>query len=95
MRAAPFLEAQWRHIAMLNYEADRSVLAPLVPRGTELDDWQGRTYLSVVGFLFLGTRVLGVRLPGRGFGGDGVARNPPCRLRAWKLRLPRPANARP
>ena len=48
---------------MLNYEVDRSALAALVPRGTELDEWQGRTYLSVVGFLFLGTRVLGLSIP--------------------------------
>jgi len=48
---------------MLNYEVDRSALTDLVPRGTELDEWQGRMYLSVVGFLFLGTRVLGLPIP--------------------------------
>jgi uncharacterized protein len=48
---------------MLNYEADRSTLTKLVPRGTELDEWQGRTYVSVVGFLFLRTRVLGLPIP--------------------------------
>jgi uncharacterized protein len=63
MRAVPFLRAEWRHVAMLNYEVERSVLAGLVPRGTELDEWRGRTYLSVVGFLFLNTRVLGLPIP--------------------------------
>lgn len=48
---------------MLNYAVDPDLLAGLVPRGTELDTWQGRTYLSVVGFLFLDTRVLGVPIP--------------------------------
>jgi uncharacterized protein YqjF (DUF2071 family) len=48
---------------MLNYEVDPDVLRPLVPRGTELDAWQGRTYASVVGFLFLKTRVLGLPVP--------------------------------
>jgi uncharacterized protein YqjF (DUF2071 family) len=38
-------------------------LAGRVPRGTELDEWEGHTYLSVVGFLFLDTRVLGVPIP--------------------------------
>ncbi len=61
--SAPFLTAEWRHVAMLNYEADRASLAALVPRGTELDEWQGRTYLSVVGFLFLNTKVLGWPIP--------------------------------
>lgn len=63
MREAPFLRAEWRHLAMLNYDVDRSALAALVPRGTELDEWQGRTYLSVVGFLFLGARILGLPIP--------------------------------
>jgi uncharacterized protein YqjF (DUF2071 family) len=61
--ARPFLTATWRHLAMLNWAVDPALVAPLVPRGTELDFWQGRTYLSVVGFLFLDTRVLGVPVP--------------------------------
>ena len=48
---------------MLNYEIDPNVLRPLVPAGTELDDWQGRTFASVVGFMFLDTRVFGVPIP--------------------------------
>ena len=56
----PFLTAQWRYIAMLNFEVDKSVLAPLVPKGTELDDWKGRHFVSLVGFLFLDTHVLGL-----------------------------------
>ncbi len=48
---------------MLNYEIDPSVLRPLVPKGTELDPWDGRHFVSVVGFLFLRTRVLGVPIP--------------------------------
>lgn len=61
---APFLTAEWRDLAMLNYEADPAVLAPLVPSGTELDQWGGRTFVSVVGFRFLHTRVRGVAVPG-------------------------------
>ncbi len=59
----PFLTAHWRHLAMLNYEVAPALVAPLVPAGTELDYWQGHTYLSVVGFLFLDTRVLGLPIP--------------------------------
>ncbi|HEX2191427.1 MAG TPA: DUF2071 domain-containing protein, partial [Longimicrobiaceae bacterium] len=50
--ARVFLTAEWRWLAMLNYEADPAVLAPLVPPGTEPDAWRGTTYLSMVGFLF-------------------------------------------
>ena len=58
-----FLTAEWRHLAMLNFEIDPAVVRPLVPAGTELDDWRGRTFVSLVGFMFLDTRVLGVGIP--------------------------------
>lgn len=63
VRASKFLTAEWRHLAMLNFEVDPKVLHPLVPAGTELDDWRGRTFMSVVGFMFLNTRVFGVAIP--------------------------------
>lgn len=59
-----FLSAEWRHLAMINFEAPARLLEPLVPRGTELDRHRGRTLVSLVGFRFLDTRVLGCRLPG-------------------------------
>ncbi len=59
----PFLTAQWRHLAMLNFEVDPDVLQPYVPAGTELDDWCGRILISVVGFRFLDTRVCGWSIP--------------------------------
>src|SRR5688572_22928209 len=40
------------------------MLAALVPHGTALDLWRGRCLVSVVGFRFLDTRVLGVPVPG-------------------------------
>jgi len=58
-----FLTAEWRNLAMLNYEIDPSVLAGRVPAGCELDSWAGRSFVSVVGFEFLHTRVLGVPIP--------------------------------
>jgi uncharacterized protein YqjF (DUF2071 family) len=60
----PFLTARWRYLAMLNYEVPPEILAPFVPRGTELDSWQGKTFVSIVGFLFLDTRVRGIAVPG-------------------------------
>ena len=48
---------------MLNYEIDSTLLASRVPRGCEPDTWSGRTFVSVVGFRFLRTRVLGVGIP--------------------------------
>jgi uncharacterized protein YqjF (DUF2071 family) len=59
----PFLTARWRHLAMLNYEVDPKVVRPLAPEGTEIDAFDGRTYASVVGFMFLDTRVRGWAIP--------------------------------
>ena len=58
-----FLAAEWRWLAMLNYEIAPEILAPFVPHGTELDLWNGKTFASVVGFLFLKTRVRGIPIP--------------------------------
>jgi uncharacterized protein YqjF (DUF2071 family) len=55
-----FLTANWRYVAMLNYEVDAATLIPHVPRGTDLDDRGGRHFVSLVGFLFLDTRILGL-----------------------------------
>jgi len=49
---------------MLNYEVPASLLEPLVPAGVALDRWRERLYVSVVGFRFTDTRVLGVAIPG-------------------------------
>lgn len=59
----PFLTAEWRYLAMLNFPVDPAVLRPLVPAGTELDTWRGQALVSVVGFRFLNTRLLGVPVP--------------------------------
>jgi uncharacterized protein YqjF (DUF2071 family) len=44
---------------MLNYEVEPSLLSRYVPHGTVLDSFQGRTYLSLVGFRFCHTKLLG------------------------------------
>ena len=61
--ARRFLTAEWRTLAMLNYKVDAGLLRPYVPSGTELDSHDGISYVSVVGFVFLRTRVLGMPIP--------------------------------
>jgi uncharacterized protein len=58
-----FLTAQWRCLAMLNYEIEPAVLASIVPQGTELDSFGGKAFVSIVAFLFLDTRVGGISIP--------------------------------
>src|SRR6058998_1874336 len=48
---------------MLNFVVDPRILTPLVPPGTEIDYENGETFLSIVGFLFLDTRLLGLPIP--------------------------------
>ena len=63
MTTRKFLTAQWKDLVMLNYEVDPTLLRERVPHGTELDCWQGKALVSMVGFLFLETKVLGVPIP--------------------------------
>jgi len=60
----PFLTARWESLVILNFACPRSLLEPLVPTGTELDDWNGRHLVSLVGFMFRETRVIGLAIPG-------------------------------
>jgi uncharacterized protein YqjF (DUF2071 family) len=61
--ATTFLNAEWRKLAMANYAVDPSILAPYLPHGTELDLWKNTCYVSLVGFMFLNTRVAGFKIP--------------------------------
>jgi uncharacterized protein len=58
-----FLRSAWKNLVVLSYEADPTILRPLVPSGLELDLLEGRAFVSLVGFLFQGTRALGVPVP--------------------------------
>jgi uncharacterized protein YqjF (DUF2071 family) len=58
-----FLTAQWLNLAVLNFQIDPAALASFVPAGTELDRWHGQTLVSLVGFQFRDTRVLGLPIP--------------------------------
>ncbi|GAC1300257.1 MAG: DUF2071 domain-containing protein [Mucilaginibacter sp.] len=58
-----FLTAQWKNLLMLNYEVDPAILAPHLPAATVLDLWEGKALVSMVGFMFIDTRVGGIRWP--------------------------------
>jgi uncharacterized protein len=58
-----FLTAEWRYLVMLNYVVEPDLLRPHLPNGVELDTWNGQNYVSMVGFLFQRTRVLGLCVP--------------------------------
>lgn len=58
-----FLTAEWKQLALLNYSVEPELLKSLVPSDTELDSFEGRTYVSLVGFQFNNTRVAGFAIP--------------------------------
>jgi uncharacterized protein YqjF (DUF2071 family) len=58
-----FLTAEWRKLIMAQYALDPAILAPWLPRGVELDLYQGTCLVSLVGFLFDRVRVKGIAIP--------------------------------
>lgn len=48
---------------MANYAIDPKLLAPYLPYKTELDLWNGTCYVSLVGFMFLETKIKGFKIP--------------------------------
>ncbi len=59
----PVLTAAWRQLVMLTFDASPDSLVDRVPAGTELDVRDGRARVSVVGFRFLRTKLLGLPVP--------------------------------
>lgn len=62
-QARVFLTAEWKHLIMVNYEIDANILKSYLPTHTEIDYWNGKTYVSLVGFMFLNTKILGLPIP--------------------------------
>ncbi|MEW5676405.1 DUF2071 domain-containing protein [Flavobacterium enshiense] len=58
-----FLTARWQNLIMANYIVDPEHLKKFLPAGTELDLWNGNCYVSLVGFLFKNTKILGFKIP--------------------------------
>ncbi|KAA3440071.1 YqjF family protein [Rufibacter hautae] len=58
-----FLTAEWRKLIMVNYAIDAQVLQKYLPPHTQLDLWNGTCYVSLIGFMFLNTKIKGIRIP--------------------------------
>lgn len=57
------LLAEWNNIVMANYIVPNEVLLPYLPVKTELDSFEGNCYVSLVGFMFLNTKMRGLSVP--------------------------------
>ncbi|WP_175633204.1 YqjF family protein [Pedobacter ghigonis] len=58
-----FLTAEWRKLALAQYAVDKEILLKYLPPNTELDSWEGKYYVSLVGFMFVDVRLLGFNIP--------------------------------
>jgi len=58
-----FLTADWAKLIMANYVVDPELLIPFLPKGVELDDFQGKQMVSLVGFMFLKTSIFRIPVP--------------------------------
>jgi uncharacterized protein YqjF (DUF2071 family) len=58
-----FLKANWEHIIMANYKIDPEILMPFLPKGVELDLFEGNAYVSLVGFMFKNTKLFNIPIP--------------------------------
>ena len=63
MSQQKLLVAEWRKLILANYEIDPAILKKYLPVGTELDAWENRSYVSLVGFMVLKTKLHGIRIP--------------------------------
>ena len=57
------MTASWRKLCFVNYDIDPAVLSPYVPPHTELDFFQGKCKISLVGFLFDEVKIKGITFP--------------------------------
>lgn len=58
-----FLQAEWRKLLMINYEVDPKIIQPFIPAHTQLDLYNGKCLISIVGFMFLNTKIKGFKIP--------------------------------
>jgi uncharacterized protein YqjF (DUF2071 family) len=58
-----FLSAEWHNLINLTYRVPAEKLEPILPKGVELDLFEGHAHLSLVAFDFINTRVKGVKIP--------------------------------
>ena len=58
-----FLKAEWNDLAIVNYEIDPEILTKFLPKGTELDLWNEKCFISLIGFMFENVKIVGIKIP--------------------------------
>ena len=58
-----FLSAQWENLIMANYAVHPDLLKRYLPNGVELDFYNDKVYVSLVGFMFKKTSLFKIPIP--------------------------------
>ncbi len=58
-----FLSARWENLIMANYAVNPEVLKSYLPKGVELDLYENKAYVSLVGFMFKQTSLFKIPIP--------------------------------
>jgi len=58
-----FLSAHWENLIMANYDVNPELLIPYLPKGVQLDMFDNKFYISLVGFMFKKTSLFKVPIP--------------------------------
>jgi uncharacterized protein YqjF (DUF2071 family) len=61
--ASTFLTGEWRKLVMINYIIDKHILEKHLPKGTEIELFEGKCYISLIGFMFMNTKLKGIPIP--------------------------------
>ncbi len=60
---AIFLRAKWEQLIMANYAVPEELLLPYLPAGVQLDLFEGKAFVSLVGFMFKHSRIFNIPIP--------------------------------
>ncbi|MBC7749515.1 MAG: DUF2071 domain-containing protein, partial [Methylotenera sp.] len=58
-----FLSARWENLIMANYEVNPDILTSYLPKGVEVDFYNNKSYVSLVGFMFKQTNLFNIPIP--------------------------------
>ena len=57
------LTGEWRKLIFVNYEVEPELLKPFTPRGTQLNYFKGKCFVTLAGFMFNNIKVKGIKIP--------------------------------
>ena len=57
------IKAKWKKLVLANYAIEPSLLTKYLPLHTQHEYWNDRCFVSLVGFMFLETKILGMKFP--------------------------------